>query len=100
MTVELGAAGGTGGNNLGLSGSADGGSACAQTAGALTPPVRLVLVATLTAATHPQAAMAASVLAELAVTAVSHSAVTAERRSSLLRTRKLFQHQCWNKQQC
>jgi hypothetical protein len=40
--------------------------------------VQLVQVATLTAATQLQAALAASVSAELAVTAVSQSAVTAE----------------------
>ena len=42
------------------------------------PPVRQVRVATLTAAMQLQAAQAASVLAEPAVTAVSQSAATAE----------------------
>ena len=41
-------------------------------------PVRLVQAVTLTAAMQLQAAQAESVLAEMAVTAVSHSAVTAE----------------------
>ena len=41
-------------------------------------PVSQVLVATLTAATQLQAAQAASVLAELAVTAVSPSVATVE----------------------
>ena len=40
-------------------------------------PVRLVLVATLTAATHLQAAQAAQVLADLAAQAVSLSVATA-----------------------
>jgi hypothetical protein len=39
--------------------------------------VQLVQVVTLTAAMHLQAAQAASVLAEMAVTAVSHSVATA-----------------------
>ena len=79
MTVELAAAGGAGGSNFGVSGSANGGSACEGVFNASTPACATGAGGDANGGNAElQEAQAASVLAELAVTAVSPSVATVE----------------------
>ena len=72
-----GAAGGAGGSNFGVSGSANGGSACESVFNASTPACATGAGGDANGGNPAQAVLAASVLAALAVTAASPSVGTA-----------------------